>query len=569
MRVKQSCDALDERHRLLDNLAPQQPSNSNYEGVLMTRRRLLLVFLVLLATPALFADAPGVYAITGGTVHTASGADIANGIVIIRDGLIEAVGANVAIPPDAAVIDAKGMHVYPGLIDANTSLGFPSGQPTRGRRGGGARRATQPEEALPDTSPAFIALRAVKISDDDADARRAIGVTTIATAPSFGIFNGQSVVLNLGTNSIEQRVIKTPASMQISFTPRPVLVFPDSLMGVIAYIRQTFMDAQQYSAAHAIYEKSPAGLQRPDTNESLAALAPVLSRDVPVVFVADSELMIHRAANIAREFNVRPIYAGARQAYRIADELKASNTPVLVSVRWPVAPADKEDREEQPLRLIRERQLEPTTPAVLAKAGVLFALVSGSGKTGDYMPGIRKAIENGLSADDALRATTMNPARILGIDRQLGSIDKGKIANLVVTDKPIFDKESKVKRILVDGREVRLEPEEKKAKESAPSAIDGTWSISVRTSQGDAAFRITLRNEDGKVSGSYSGDRGSGDIRGGTFDGTTIEFTIAVKGQQQTESGDWVFHGTVSGTSMDGTVNTNLGTFTFSGSKGR
>jgi imidazolonepropionase-like amidohydrolase len=528
---------------------------------------LLFVLLLLLATPTLFADAPGVYAITGGTVHTASGADIANGTVIIRNGLIEAVGANVAIPPDAAVIDAKGLHVYPGLIDAQTSLGFPSAQPAQRRRGGGGRRAQQPAEELPETSPAFLALRAVKISDDDADARRAIGVTTIATAPSFGIFNGQSVLLNLGSGSIEQRVIKMPASLQISFIPRPVMTYPDSLMGVIAYIRQTFMDAQQYSAAHSIYEKSPAGLQRPETNESLTALAPVLSRDVPVVFVADSELMIHRAAAIAREFNIRPIYAGARQAYRIADELKASNTPVLVSVRWPVAPAEKEDREEQPLRLIRERQLEPTTPATLAKSGVLFALVSGPGKTGDYLPGIRKAIANGLSADDALRAVTISPARILGVDRQLGSIDKGKIANLVLTDKPIFDKESKVKRILVDGREVRLEPEEKKAKESAPSAIDGTWSVSVRTAQGEAAFRITLHNEDGKLSGSYSGDRGSGDIRSGSFDGTTVEFTIGVKGQQETESGDWVFHGTVSGTSMDGNVNTNLGTFPFSGSK--
>src|SRR5689334_11410397 len=110
----------------------------------MTRSRLLLVYLVVLLSPLpLLADAPGVYAITGGTVHTASGSDIANGTVIIRDGLIEAVGANVAIPPDAAVIDAKGMHVYPGLIDANTSLGFPSGQPARGRRGGGARRGAQ------------------------------------------------------------------------------------------------------------------------------------------------------------------------------------------------------------------------------------------------------------------------------------------------------------------------------------------------------------------------------------------------------------------------------------------
>ena len=109
----------------------------------------------------------------------------------------------------------------------------------------------------------------------------------------------------------------------------------------------------------------------------------------------------------------------------------------------------------------------------------------------------------------------------------------------------------------------------KKAKESAASPIDGTWSISVRSSQGDVAFRATLHNEDGKLTGTFSGDRGSGDIRGGTFDGTSVDFTIGVKGQKETESGDWVFHGTVTGTSMEGTVNTNLGTFSFSGSKGR
>src|SRR5438477_8600466 len=535
----------------------------------MTRSRLLLPLLVaLLASAPLHADAPRVYAITGGTVHTASGTDIPNGVVIIRDGLIEAAGANVAIPADATVIDAKGQHVYPGLIDAQTSLGFPSPQTTPRRRGAGARRAAQPEEALPETSPAFVALRGVKISDDDADARRAIGVTTISTAPAFGIFNGQSVVLNLGNGSIEERVIKTPAAVQISFTPRSPNTYPDSLMGVIAYVRQSFMDAQQYSAAHAIYEKNPAGAQRPETNESLAALAPVLSRDVPVVFVADSELMMRRALRIANEFNLRTIIAGARQGYRMADEVKSSNTPLLVSVRWPVAPAAKEDREEQPLRLIRDRQLEPTTPAALAKSGALFALVSGSGKTGDFIPGIRKAIDNGLSPDDALRAVTISPARILGIDRQLGSIDRGKIANLVITDKPIFDKEAKVKRVLVDGREIRLQPEEKRGKgETASSPIDGTWSITVRSSQGDASLRITLHNEDGKLTGSYSGDRGSGDVRGGSFDGTTVEFTISVKGQKETESGDWLFHGTLHDTSMDGTVSTNLGTFPFSGSK--
>lgn len=530
----------------------------------MSSRRLVFILLLLLAAAA-YADAPGVYAITGGTVHPVSGPEIANGVVIVRGGLIESVGANIPIPADATVIDVKGGHVYPGLIDAQTSLGFASAAPRRGGRGAG--RMAPPAAELPETSPAYLAAREAKISDDDLDAKRATGVTTIVTAPSFGIFNGQSVVLNLGEGPNESRVIRATAAEQISFNPRPAWTFPDSLMGVVAYIRQTFMDAQQYSAARAIYDKNPAGLKRPDDNPSLQALDGVLRRDMPVVFIADTETMMRRAQAIAREFNIRYILSGARQGYRMADELKAA--PVLVSVRWPVAPSVREDREDQPLRIIRDRQLAPTTPAALVKSGVTFALVSGAaGKTGDFLPGIRKAIDNGLTTDDALRAVTLSPARILGIDRQVGSLDRGKIADVVVTDKPLFTKDAKVKRVYVDGREIRLQSEEtaRRGGEGA-SPIEGTWHLTVKTPQGDVSISATLHVESGNITGSFSGDRGSGDIRNGTIDGNTVEFTIAA--QTQAETSDWVFHGTLHDGNLEGTVSTTIGTFPFSGSKSR
>jgi imidazolonepropionase-like amidohydrolase len=527
----------------------------------------LLLFLA--AWPG-FAEAPGVYAITGGTVHPVSGPEITNGAVIIRDGLIESVGSAVVIPLDATIIDVKGGHIYPGLIDAQTSLGFPSASAPRRRGGGGGGARTPPAEPLPETGPAFLAFREAKLSDDDVEARRATGVTTIVTAPAFGIFNGQSVALNLGDGgTMESRVIRNPAAQQISFNPRPAWTYPDSLMGVISYIRQTLMDAQQYAAAHAIYDRNPAGYKRPDESPSLDALGAVLRRDVPIVFVADSDLMMRRAEAIAKEFNVRMIISGVRQGYRMADELKSLGAPLLVSTKWPVAPTSKEDREEQPLRVIRDRQLAPTTPAVLAKNGILFALVSGAGKTGDYLPGIRKAIENGLSADDALKATTINPAKIIGIDRQLGSLERGKIANLVITDKPIFDKESKVKRIFVDGREAKIPAEDEKKKTggaaTATTGVDGTWSFVVKSAAGDVSISATLHVENGQISGTFSGDRSAGDIGNGTFDGTTVQFSIAGRGKE--EAGDWVFHGTLHGANMEGTVSTTLGTFPFTGSR--
>jgi imidazolonepropionase-like amidohydrolase len=536
----------------------------------MSRRFLCFTVLLLLVSVPAVADSPGVYAITGGTIHPASGPDIDNGAVIIRDGLIESVGNAVAIPLDATIIDVKGGHIYPGLIDAMTSLGFPSASAPR-RRGGGAGARTPAAEPLPETGPSFVAFREAKISDDDVDAKRATGVLTIVTAPSFGIFNGQAVALNLGGGTMESRVVRNPAWQQISFNPRPAWTYPDSLMGVISYIKQTLLDAQQYSAARSIYDKNPAGYKRTDESPSLDALGSVLRRDLPLVFVADSELMIRRVEAIAKEFNVRLIIAGARQGYKMAGELKSLGAPILVSTKWPVAPTAKEDREEQPLRVIRERQLAPTTPAALAKNGVLFALVSGAGKTADFVPGIRKAIDNGLSADDALRATTINAAKIVGIDRQLGSLDRGKIANIVITDKPIFDKEAKVKRIFVDGRESKITADDEKKKPgdgaaaTSASAIDGSWSFVVKTTAGDANISATLHVENGQISGTFSGDRGSGSIGNGTFDGTTVEFSIAGRGKE--EAGDWLFHGTLHGSNMDGTVATTLGTFPFTGSK--
>lgn len=511
----------------------------------------ILAVLSLVAAGQLQADPPRVYAIRGGTLHPVSGPAIPEGTVVVRDGLIEAVGAAVAVPADATVIDATGSHVYPGLIDAQSTLGL----------------AAPKEKDAGEPGPDSLAARSLSLSEDDLSARHAIGVTTLVVTPGRGIFNGQSAVVNLGDGEPASRIVKSPVATQISFNPRETWTWPDSLMGVIAHIRQTFLDAQQHAAARAVYAKSPAGLKRPVDSAALEALEPVLQRSVPVVFVADSEEMIRRAQSLAREFNLRYIIAGAREAYGMAPELK--EIPLLVSVRWVAPPADESARAEEPLRLMRARQLAPTTPAALARSGATFALVSGSGKTGDFLPGIRKAIENGLSADDALRATTLSPARIFGIDRQLGSIERGKIANLVVSDQPIFEEKAKVVQLFIDGRQIRLPEKEAKEPVSAAAPIDGSWAITVRAPQGNVNLQVTLHAEGTTLSGTYSSDRGSGDVRGGSIEGDAFSFTIATTAQETAEMTDWVFNGKLEGDAMSGTVATTLGKFEFSGSRAK
>ena len=510
--------------------------------------RIAVLMSIMATALASSADVPGVYAITNGVIHPVSGPEIRSGTVVIRDGLIEAVGTGIAIPPDAAVIDVAGAHVYPGLIDAYASAGF-------GALAGANGTDKRPKEP----TAATVAADIVSLADADIDARRITGVTTIVAAPASGIFAGQSAVLNLNSGPAASRIVRTPAGMNAAFRRRPTWTYPDSLMGVVAYMRQSFLDARHLAASHAAYEKNPAQ-RRPDSDAALEALEPVLARELPLVVNADSPDMIRRARSIATEFNLRLIIAGARSAYSVASQLR--DVPVLVSVDWPSAPSSREDREEQPLRVIRDRVLGPSTPLLLARNGARFALVSGTAGAADFIPGIRKAIDAGLSADDALRAVTLSPAQIFGVDRQLGSLQRGKIANVVVTDRPIFERAAKVTTLFVDGREVRPQPAEET---TTKSAINGTWNLSVLTPQETLSIIVTLRAESGHVSGSFAGDRGSGDISGGIYESPTLQFTITARSEAQTA--DWVFRGTVRDNTIEGTVSTQLGTFQFTGSK--
>jgi hypothetical protein len=203
----------------------------------------------------------------------------------------------------------------------------------------------------------------------------------------------------------------------------------------------------------------------------------------------------------------------------------------------------------------------PSSAPLLRSIAAAFALVS-AGSASDFISGIRKAMENGLGVEDALRSVTLSPSRMFGVDRHQGSLEAGKIANVVVTDRPIFERRATVKTLLVDGQMVRPNAA---ADRTSFSPVNGTWSLSVRTPQGSLAITVSLRAQAGHVSGTFAGDRGSGDISGGIFDDETLQFTISAA--VDAETSDWVFRGTVRNDTIQGTVTTNAGTYEFSGSK--
>jgi imidazolonepropionase-like amidohydrolase len=524
-----------------------------------------------------------VYAITNARVVTVSGATIERGTVVIRDGLIAAVGANVTAPPDARTVDGTGLTVYPGLIDASTTLAIPrpTPSPTTGGGGGGgfaglfgqtAPSAVSPNSTqLPGLQPEILASDIIRPGGPEIEAARNAGITTAQTAPRGNVFLGQSAVINLAGDTPQQMIVRTPVALYVGLNPIGQGNYPGSLMGVFSSVRQMLLDARRFREANEIYERNPRGLRRPEQDKSLAALLPVLERKLPVVMQADRVREIERALDLAQEFNLNLVINGGLEADRVAARLKAANVPVLLSLNYPrrVAAASSE-ADPEPLRVLRERVEAPKTAGRLAAAGVRFAFQSGGMTTmNDYLANAARAVEAGLSRDEAVRALTLRPAEILGVSNQLGSIEVGKIANLTVTRGDLFDKSRRVAHLFIDGRQIELRPAA--AATGGPATASGTWTLNVTlggsgNERQELSGTLTLQQQGDRLTGSLQGQLGSVNIASGTVAGSDINFTMPITlPAPASQTTDAIFTGSISGNEMRGTVQVvgrGPGTFT-------
>jgi imidazolonepropionase-like amidohydrolase len=237
-------------------------------------------------------------------------------------------------------------------------------------------------------------------------------------------------------------------------------------MGVLAYIRQVYLDADHYRQAKQFYATHSRGTPRPEFDRALEGVL----ESSRVLLPATRRVDVDRLLRLASELRVEALLYGLPEGYRSADLLKNAAATALVSLKWPEKAKDSDPEEADSIRVLQVRAHAPSTPAVLARSGVRFALYSGGiDKRADLTKAVRRAIDAGLAPEDALRAMTLTPAEIYGVADRLGSIEKGKIANLVVTKGDLFAEKTEVKYVFVDG--VKFEPvEEPAAKPGAPEA---------------------------------------------------------------------------------------------------
>lgn len=530
------------------------------------------------------------FAITNAQIATISGANLTRGTVVIRNGLIESIGENVKVPADARVIDGTGLTVYPGFIDTYTSLGLtaaPVAAATGQRGQGGAQQtpaaasATTSNSNYPDgLQPEDRAADQLKAGEAQFETTRSAGFTTVLTVPRDGIFNGESAVINLAGDSVSGMILRSAFAEHITFTTLRTGAFPTSLMGTFAALRQMMMDAQRLQEIRKTYDKNPRGIKRPEADKSLDALIPVLNGEMPIVFNANSEMEIIRALNFAKEFNLKAIIAGGQEAWKVADRLKAQNVPVLLSLNYPKrTAAASPDADPDSLELLRLRAETPKGAGRLAQAGVKFAFQSG-GMTNlnDFFTNAGKSVEDGLAKDAALRAMTLSAAEILGVNNQLGSIETGKIANLVVSRGDVFAKDKTITHVFVDGKlfEQKEKPKTPPNKTGAPTTgaaqpntafaqVGGNYSITIEIPGQPTQGTLNLIQQEAILTGNLQSPFGSVPIKDGRVSAEGFSFTATVEFSGSTI--ELSVSGKVTGDQISGTMVAPQGAIQFTGTK--
>jgi imidazolonepropionase-like amidohydrolase len=396
----------------------------------------------------------GTYAITNARIVTVTGAEIPRGTVVIgANGRIAAVGENVAVPQGAQVIDASGHSVYPGMMDAGTNMGL--AEISQGAA------ATVDVSEVGSFNPNAKAYWAINPHSAHVGVTRVVGITHVASMPSGGIISGQAAIVNMaGWTPPEMEVIPTAAVVvnlpRSGFAGRGFGGFAAQQQGgtqdanrlrelQLDSLRQILRDAEAYGKAIDAAERDRS-LPRVKRDVVLAALVPAVRGQMPVIFTADRAADIRAAVTFARENRLKGIILGGRDAWQVASLLKENNMPVVFTHVLSLPP-----REDDPY------DVNYSAPSKLQRAGVAFAISEGGGAEARNLPyNAGMAAAFGLPKDEALKSVTLYPAQILGVADRFGSIEVGKVANLVVTDGDLLEAKTNTKYLFIDGRPVPL-----------------------------------------------------------------------------------------------------------------
>jgi imidazolonepropionase-like amidohydrolase len=410
---------------------------------------------------------PG-YAIIGARIVTVSGATIPAGTVVIRNGMIDQVSEGTASPGGVEEIDGKGLTVYPGLVDLDVRAGLDAPR-SEAPKDPDTREAMERWRRDQLLHPQWKAADLLRADSPDLEKMAEAGITNALVVPSGDGVAGESAFIDVVPPEIDRQygrlavepagrmVLKTPVALHVAFPAGRGFggPYPASLMGGIAFVRQAFLDAERYRLATS---KPDAMGDRPGYDPALDAMAAALAAKLPVVLEAGSAREIRRVLKLARDFSLEPIVLAGYGAVETASELKAAGARVIVNLDYPERPKTLAPDADEPLENVEARANARKAAAALAEAGVPFAFGSAGLKDAKaFLPHVRAAVEQGgLAPDAAVKALTLGAATLAGLGNRLGAVERGRTANLVVTDGDLLGEKTKVKYVFVEGRSIVL-----------------------------------------------------------------------------------------------------------------
>ncbi|MFB6246939.1 MAG: amidohydrolase family protein [Salinibacter sp.] len=523
------------------------------------------------------------YAITGARVVQAPGQVLESATVVVRDGLIEAVGPDVEVPYDARRITGDSLVVYAGFIDGLSHAGveMPEDENTDDGEGDGSgdenvdpgnpppgRAGIQPDRVV----RSFLSPDASGLDD-----LRKAGFTAGHVVPEGEMLPGHGAYIFYGGETVTDMMMAPSPTLFAQIQPAEGYVYPATEMAVLAKMRQLVRETERRETLRAAYEEDPTGRRQPPQDPVHSALVPVLDGTMPMAFYADDALSIHRVLNLQNELGVPLVLAGLAEGHEAVEALQDTDAPLFLTLDLPEPPtrtaagdttvADTtdapsryytpefrvpsyrqvaEEEENLELRHAMERQDYLETAATLEDAGLEFGFTTREATPGDIRAHLRTMVDQGLSEQAALAALTTRPAAHLGLSDRLGTVEAGKVANLVVTDGSYFAEDTSVRQVFVDGRLYDYATETSGGEITGDiSAVVGTWSYTLETPQGEVSGTITFEGDASSLEGTFTGPEGEEQVeqedvlyvaeecvedvlREGRYDddGTTLSFTV-------------------------------------------
>ena len=516
---------------------------------MLIRARSLAYACVLAAASALapqaasgqYVDVPRApaYALQGVTVVHADGRRQEGVTVVVRGRFIEAMAPDAAVPPDAEVLEGDSLVIYPGLVDGEGKAehAFPKEEIDRS-----TLELWDAPRSLQGFMPARRLAAHLTATGETVDAQRKAGIVAAAVHPEGAMMPGRGALLMYRVGAERPDALLVRAELGPKFELRGGQgVYPATLFGVVAFMRQAFEDARHRAVVAAAYERDPRGVTMPSYDPDYAVLQAVLAGELTVYFEADEAADILRVIGLADQYGFRPVLMGGADAWKVADELKRRDIPVLVSMDFPEPRRWEPPEEGEPEPVLdaaaarekAEHEARYANAGRLAAAGVTFALTSGG--SGKLLEGARKAVRHGLSPEAALMAMTRTPAQLFGIPH-VPRLEAGLPATFIVADGPLFSADTKVAYTFVEGRkEDGASGSGGKAGDPEDAvAFGGAWSITIDADGQILQGTMTIVQDGATFTGTLELPDARMEIREGTIDGDEIRAIAIMREGGQT-----------------------------------